>query len=160
MLENLKLQLQPYMMAIKIAAIVAVFLSGCYVTHLYYANKLSAAIIATRKAEAALAAKGTGIEIKYIKEVSVIEKKGATRIVEVIKYVPIDKITEGFIEFHNAAVDNRPLKEMTDVQINTLSDKTMQDAAKVISSNYDQCNIYIKQIDGLQEYIREVEKAK
>lgn len=169
MFEALKLQLEPYLFAIKIAAIVLVFLSGCYVTHLYYSNKLADAIIATQKAEAALAAKGSDIQVKFIKDTQTIEVKGKDRQIRVTEYVPkIEYVTgtcpnpnlvsNGFVEYHNAAVENRELKLMSSTELSQSSEITQQRVATVINSNYTLCNKYITQIEALQEFLIEVEK--
>lgn len=169
MFESLKLQIEPYLLAIKIAGLVLIFLSGCYVTRLYYTNKLKDAIIATQKVSAELAAKGSEIEVRFIKTTETVETQGKDRQVRVTEYVPKieyvegkcpnpNVVTEGFVEYHNAAVDNRELKLMTSTELSKTSEVTQQRVATVINSNYMQCNKYIVQIEALQEFLREVEK--
>ena len=161
--------LEPYMLYIKLAFIVAVFLAGCYVTRLYYTHQLQEAIIATQKAEAALAAKGNDIQIKYVKEIQTVVLKGKDREIKVVEYVPVESVpvncpnpnvlNNGFVELHNAAVENRELAKLSEEVIIKDSDKTKQHLAMVINTNYTTCNKYIKQIEGLQTFIEEVEKA-
>lgn len=157
--DSLLLKLNPYMLFIKITAIALVFLSGCYVTRLYYVNKLEAQIIATQKAEAVLAAKGSDIQVKFIKDTQTVEVKGKDRIIKVIEYVPQDLVTNGFVEYHNAAVDNRDLMTMTPDEASKISQINQQQVATVVSKNYVTCNKYILQIEALQNFLREIEKT-
>lgn len=151
-------------MYVKIAAIVAIFAAGCFVTSLYYDKELSDIKIAAQKselarkdAEAKLNAKGEEVRVEFIKTINTITTKGETRIVKVIEYVPVDRITYGTIEFHNAAVDSRQLEPISNA--NELSDKTQQDLAVVVSKNYTTCNKYIETIESLQTILSEIEKT-
>lgn len=157
MFEAFKLAIIPYLSAIKIAAVVLVFLAGCLITREYYVNQLNEAIIARQKAEAKFAATASDVRVEFIKTTNTIETKGKDRIIEVIKYVPIDKVTNGFIEYHNAAAENRELKSMTPDEASVQSEKTLQDAAKVVNNNYTNCNKYIVQIKSLQSLLKTIE---
>lgn len=158
------------MIYIKLAVIALIFASGCYTTRLYYVNKLNNAIIATQKAEAALVAAGSKIEIKYVKEIEYIKVQGAerTRTVTVyvpkIEYVPSENcpnpnvVRAGLVEFHNAAAENRPLKELTSADINTETTISLDHFADIVNKNYTMCNSYITQIERLQEFLTEIER--
>lgn len=157
-------KLNPYMMYVRIAAIAAVFAAGCFVTSLYYDKELSDIKIAAQKselarkdAEAKLNAKGEEVRVKFINTTNTITTKGETRIVKVIEYVPVDRITYGTIEFHNSAVESRVLQPIENV--NELSEKTQQDLAIVVSKNYTTCNKYREMINSLQSLLSEIEKT-
>ena len=159
MFETIKLQLEPYLLTLKIIGLIVIFLAGCYVTHLYYKGELSDAIIAKEKANAALAIKMNEHNTEFIQGTNQIQTEYKYRDRVVDHYIPIDKVSEGFVEWHNAAVEHRELKPMDTEVANKPSDKTLRDLATVLNLNYSSCNKYIIQIEGLQSVLSDIEKA-
>ena len=171
MFESIKLAAEPYLIWIKVAAVALVFVAGCYVTHLYYAKQLSDAVIARQTAELKLQTATSKIEIQFVKDTQVITTKGKDRVLKVTEYVPALTastscakceamvVTEGFVEYHNAAVDSRDLKVMTSDEIVKPSTATMQSVAGIVNANYTTCNKYRIQIEGLQALLLEVQKV-
>lgn len=151
----------PYKFWIKLGGLAIVFLFGCYVTSLYYKNEMNDEIQKRKDAEIALTKAAAHTNTVYI--------EGKTKVVT--KYVYRDKIVnhyittatevlpKGFVEYYNAAVENRDLLTMTDAQAAEKSDKTMMDLARVSNYNLTTCNKYRLQILGLQDVLRAVEKA-
>lgn len=163
-IDTITTSIQPYLMWIKVAAIAAVFLSGCYVTHLYYNNQISDAVIAKQKLEIALKDATNKITIKFVKDTQVITIKGAERILKVVEYVNVPgeckQITAGFVEYHNAAVENRSLTPMTEDNAKVQTKSTVEDLALTINANYSQCNKYRAQIEALQELLLEIKRSR
>lgn len=166
MFESIKLLFTTYKIYVMIIIAALIFLSGCYVTKLYYVNELKDIEIATQKAEAKakqleadLSAKGNDIQLKFVKTYETIEGKSKERVVEVVKYVPLDKISTGVVEFYNAGIQNRDLKQMTEDEIKKPSNITEQQLALTTNKNNVACNKYIEQLKALQAVAREIENT-
>lgn len=166
MFESIKLAIMPYLMYIKIAAVAAVFMSGCVITRLYYTHELDQLTLKAKDVEIArqniaaeLMAKGSDIQIKFIKSAAVVETKAVDRVVQVVKYVPTEFITNGFVEFFNAGVQNRDLKTMTTDEISKSSKITQQRLAVVSSENNKMCNKYILQLNATIDLLETIEKT-
>lgn len=160
MIERIKLAIAPYLLWIKIAFCIGLIAVGAYVTHLYYKNQLAEAVVAQMKADAALAEYMAKVNTDFVSESVKTEVRYVYRDKVIEKYIPIDKVTEGFVEFYNAAVENRELKPMTYEEANAVSNKTLVDVGAVTNANYSNCNKYIKQVTALQNILKEIEGGK
>ena len=126
---------------------------------MYYKSELADAVIERQKADAALNDAIANKTYVYVKGDTETVVKWKTREVQVPVYLPLDKVSKGFVEFYNAAVENRELAPLTAEEANAPSDKTLRDVGQVSNKNYTNCNRYIMQITTLQGILEEVRKS-
>lgn len=159
MFTTLKLYYEQFKVAIIAVLYALTFIAGVYVTHLYYSDKVAKQIEATQIAEAKLVTSLANVRVEYVKGIDTITYIDKVRIINIPTYVnlpigPNKCVTNGFIEVHNAAVESRELKVMTQDEVNVDSSTiNMQDVARVVDANYAMCNKYIEQIKALQSTV-------
>ena len=133
-----------------------IFLAGVGVTRMYYQNILKDQQVKLEQAKNELKTALENVRVEYVTKIEYIKVKGEDRVRTVTQLVPADFVSNGFVEFHNAAVQNR------DAVVNEhsleLSTKTMQDVANVVNENYTSCNKYIEQVNALQQSLEAYNK--
>ena len=154
-MNQLNLIFEQFKLYFIIGILLFAFLFGAYATHLWYAADIKDREIRTQELQLKLDAALSDVRVEYITKTVNTTSKGEVRTVKVIEYIPLESIDAGFIEYLNAAADNRPLAVLTPEQIATPTGKTLRDAAISVNNNYTSCNKYITQIEALQHLITE-----